>query len=82
MKRLILDRDGVINEDSPDYRRSVRDGRPLPGSVEAIARLCTPGFEIVVATNKSAPAQGLFGRVVRRGDSREAVCESGRACGP
>ncbi len=82
MKLLILDRDGVINGDSPDYLRSARDGRPLPGSVDAIARLCNPGFEIVVATNTSAPAQGLFGLVVRRGDNRETVCGSGRACGP
>lgn len=60
MKILILDRDGVINEDSPDYIRSEDDWTPLPGSIEAIARLSNLGFEIVVATNQSGLARGLF----------------------
>src|SRR5690606_7658675 len=38
MKVLVLDRDGVINEDSPDYIRSVEEWQPIPGSIEAIAR--------------------------------------------
>ena len=38
MPLLILDRDGVINEDSDDYIRSLADWHPVPGSIEAMAR--------------------------------------------
>lgn len=60
MRLLILDRDGVINEDSPDYVRSVDQWRPLPGSIEAIAALSRAGFEVVVASNQSGLARGFF----------------------
>ena len=60
MALLILDRDGVINEDSPDYVRSVEQWHPLPGSIEAIAALSRAGFEIVVASNQSGLARGYF----------------------
>lgn len=57
---VILDRDGVINEDSDLYIRSVEDWRPVPGSLEAIARLNAAGFEVVVFTNQSGLARGYF----------------------
>lgn len=57
---LILDRDGVINEDSDDYVKSVAEWKPLPGSIEAIARLAQVGYRIAVATNQSGLARGLF----------------------
>jgi D-glycero-D-manno-heptose 1,7-bisphosphate phosphatase len=61
MKRLvILDRDGVINEDSDDYIKSPQEFVPLPGSLEAIARLNAAGYHVVVATNQSGVARGLF----------------------
>ncbi|MFM7784773.1 MAG: HAD-IIIA family hydrolase, partial [Gammaproteobacteria bacterium] len=60
MRLLILDRDGVINEDSPDYVRSADQWRPLPGSIEAIAALSRAGFEVVVASNQSGLARGYF----------------------
>ena len=60
MKLIILDRDGVINHDSDAYIRSPQEWRPLPGSLEAIARLCRCGYRIVVATNQSGVARGLF----------------------
>ncbi len=53
MKLLVLDRDGVVNEDSPDYIRSADDWRPLPGSLEAISALCASGWTVAVATNQS-----------------------------
>lgn len=53
MKLIILDRDGVINEDSDDYIKSPEEWIPIPGSVEAIARLARAGYRIVVATNQS-----------------------------
>jgi len=59
-KLIILDRDGVINEDSPDFIKSPEEWRPLPGSVEAIAQLSARGYKIVVATNQSGIARGLY----------------------
>jgi D-glycero-D-manno-heptose 1,7-bisphosphate phosphatase len=60
MKLIILDRDGVINEDSPDFIKSRQEWRPLPGSLEAIARFCHAGWRVVVASNQSGIARGLF----------------------
>ncbi|MGH8447499.1 MAG: D-glycero-beta-D-manno-heptose 1,7-bisphosphate 7-phosphatase [Solimonas sp.] len=60
MKIVILDRDGVINEESPDYVKSVAEWRPIPGSLEAIAKLCQAGYRVFVATNQSGLGQGLF----------------------
>jgi len=60
MKLVILDRDGVINEDSPDYIKSAEEWRPIPGSLEAIARLHQAGFHVYVASNQSGIGRGLF----------------------
>lgn len=60
MKLVILDRDGVINEDSDDYIKSEEEWRAIPGSLNAIARLSHAGYKIVVASNQSGLARGLF----------------------
>ncbi len=60
MKLVILDRDGTINYDSDDYIKSPAELRPIPGSLDAIARLTQAGYRIVVATNQSGIARGLF----------------------
>lgn len=60
MKLIILDRDGVINFDSDQYIKSPDEWRPIPGSLEAIARLTQWGYRVVVATNQSGVGQGLF----------------------
>ena len=60
MKLVILDRDGVINFDSEHYIKSPAEWRPIPGSIEAIARLNQNGFRIAVATNQSGIGRGLF----------------------
>ncbi len=60
MKLIILDRDGVINEDSDEYIKSVDEWRPLPGSIDAIARLSKNNYRIAVATNQSGIARGYF----------------------
>src|SRR5699024_1367191 len=60
MKLAILDRDGVINHDSPDYIKSPDEWHALPGSLEAIAKLTQAGWTVVVATNQSGLARGLF----------------------
>ena len=59
-KLVILDRDGVINHDSDDYIKSPEEWVPIPGSLEAIARLHREGYKVVVATNQSGVARGLF----------------------
>ncbi|HEX8986812.1 MAG TPA: D-glycero-beta-D-manno-heptose 1,7-bisphosphate 7-phosphatase [Rhodocyclaceae bacterium] len=60
MKLIILDRDGVINHDSDQYIKSPEEWKPIPGSLEAIARLNQWGYRVVVATNQSGVGQGLF----------------------
>ena len=60
MKLVILDRDGTINEDSLDYIKSAEEWIPLPGALEAIARLNHAGWHVVVATNQSGLGRGLF----------------------
>jgi D-glycero-D-manno-heptose 1,7-bisphosphate phosphatase len=57
---IVLDRDGVINQDSDDYIKSAEEWVPIPGSLEAIARLYHAGYRIVIATNQSGLARGLF----------------------
>jgi D-glycero-D-manno-heptose 1,7-bisphosphate phosphatase len=60
MKLIILDRDGVINIDSAQFIKSPDEWKPIPGSLEAIARLTRDGWRVVVATNQSGLARGLF----------------------
>jgi D-glycero-D-manno-heptose 1,7-bisphosphate phosphatase len=60
MKLIILDRDGVINYDSDQYIKSPEEWRPIPGSLDAVARLTQWGWRVVVATNQSGVGRGLF----------------------
>ena len=60
MKLVILDRDGTIKHDSEHHIKSVDEFRPLKGAMEAIARLTQAGYRIVIATNQSGIARGLF----------------------
>ncbi len=60
MKLIILDRDGVINYDSDNYIKSVEEFIPLPGSLEAIARLNAAGYKVAIATNQSGIARGYY----------------------
>lgn len=57
---VLLDRDGVINEDSPDYIKNADEWRPIPGSLEAIARLSRNERRVCVVSNQSGLARGLF----------------------
>ena len=63
MKLVILDRDGTINHEREDYIKSPEEWVPLPGSLEAIARLNHAGWHVVVATNQSGIGRGLFDMV-------------------
>ncbi len=65
---VILDRDGVINFDSPDYILAPDQWRPIPGSLEAIARLTQVGVPVAIASNQSALGRGMIGR-----DTFEAI---------
>ena len=60
MKLIILDRDGVINQDSLHYIKSPDECLLLPGSCEAIARLTAAGYRVAVATNQSGIARGYY----------------------
>ena len=60
VKLVILDRDGVINRDSDQFIKSPDEWRPLPGALEAIARMNHAGFRVVIATNQSGVGRGLF----------------------
>lgn len=60
MKLIILDRDGVINEDSDAFVKSVEEWIPIAGSIDAIARLSKAGWTVAVATNQSGLARGYF----------------------
>ncbi|KOF52719.1 D,D-heptose 1,7-bisphosphate phosphatase [Achromobacter sp. DMS1] len=60
MKLIILDRDGVINQDSDAFVKTPDEWVALPGSLQAIARLSQAGWKVVVATNQSGLARGLF----------------------
>ncbi len=55
---VILDRDGVINQDSTHYIKHPDEWRPLPGSLEAIALLHRNGYRIYIATNQAGIARG------------------------
>ena len=57
---VILDRDGVINEDSDEFIKTLDEWIPIPGSIEAIARLSRHGFTVVVATNQSGIGRGII----------------------
>ena len=60
MSLIILDRDGVINYDSDEFIKSPDEWLPIPGSLMAIARLNRAGYKVVVASNQSGIARGLF----------------------
>ena len=60
MKLVILDRDGTINSDSDDFVKTPDEWVPLPGALEAIARLNHAGWHVVIASNQSGLGRGLF----------------------
>ena len=68
---VILDRDGVINQDSAEFVKSTDEWRPLPGSIEAVAALSKAGYTVAVASNQSGIARGLLDRRALRNMHRK-----------
>lgn len=60
MKLVILDRDGTINADSDEFIKTPDEWQPLPGALEAIARLNHAGWHVAIASNQSGLGRGLF----------------------
>ena len=60
LKLLILNRDGVINEEPDEYVTSPSEWHAMPGSLEAITRANSAGFHVVVASNQPGLGQGRF----------------------
>ncbi|SLN26464.1 D-glycero-alpha-D-manno-heptose-1,7-bisphosphate 7-phosphatase [Oceanibacterium hippocampi] len=56
---VLLDRDGVLNEDRPDYVRSPAELRMLPGAVEGVRRLTEAGARVAVVTNQACVGKGI-----------------------
>ena len=59
-KCVFLDRDGVLNEDNPDYTFTIESFRILPGVPETLLKLKQHGFLLVVVTNQSGISKGLY----------------------
>lgn len=57
---ILLDRDGIINQDSLHYIKSVEEFIPIPDSIQAIAQLSKAGYTIGVATNQSGVSRGFY----------------------
>ena len=77
---IFLDRDGVINYDSPDYIKSWKEFEFLPGSLEAMAALTRAGCHLIVITNQSIIGRGMVPLPVLEdmfGRMRQAVAEAG-----
>jgi len=59
-RMVIIDRDGVINQDSDSYIKSADEWIPISGSLEAISRLKKAGYLVTVASNQSGLARGFY----------------------
>lgn len=80
MNLVILDRDGVINEDRADHVLGLESWQPLAGSLDAIARLSQAGHRVVLATNQSGVGRGLL-TIEALNVIHEHMCQRVAACG-
>jgi len=60
LKAVMLDRDGVINFDSPDYILAADQWQPVPGALEAIAQLHKAGIKVTIVSNQSGLGRGMM----------------------
>jgi len=59
-RAVFLDRDGVLNEDNPQYTYRVENFKILPGVPDALDLLHAAGYKLIVVTNQSGIAQGIY----------------------
>jgi D-glycero-D-manno-heptose 1,7-bisphosphate phosphatase len=60
MKLVVLGRDGTLNQYRDDHVKAVEELQPLPGALEAVARLNHAGWHTVLATNQPGIGRGLL----------------------
>jgi D-glycero-D-manno-heptose 1,7-bisphosphate phosphatase len=58
-KLVILGRDGILNLYREDHVKAPEEWQPVPGALEAVARLNQAGWHAVLATNQSGIGRGL-----------------------
>jgi D-glycero-D-manno-heptose 1,7-bisphosphate phosphatase len=80
MKVIILDRDGVINQDSDHYIKSAAEWQAIPGSLKAMAQLCQQGYTIFIASNQAGLARGLFSAADLQAINQK-MCQQAEAAG-
>jgi len=81
IQTVILDRDGVINFDSPDYILSPEQWQAIPGSLEAIAKLKQAGFQVTVCSNQSALGRGMIDQTMFESIQAKMITETEQAGG-
>ncbi|MCW5633182.1 MAG: D-glycero-beta-D-manno-heptose 1,7-bisphosphate 7-phosphatase [Rubrivivax sp.] len=59
-KLVILGRDGILNKYREDHVKAPSEWVPIPGALEAVARLNHAGWHTVVATNQAGIGRGLI----------------------
>ena len=59
-KPIVLDRDGVINEDLWGYVTKKEEFKPIEGSLLAIKKLADAGFSVVIATNQACISKKII----------------------
>jgi len=84
VRHVILDRDGVLNEEAPDggYVRSPEEWRWIPGALEGLTMLARAGIRVSVATNQSGVGRGIMTNddlEAVHAQMREAVVSAGGA---
>jgi len=57
---VILGRDGILNVYRDDHVKAPEEWQPLPGALEAVARLNHAGWHTVLATNQSGIGRGMI----------------------
>lgn len=82
VKLVILGRDGILNQYRDDHVKSPEEWEPIPGALEAVARLNHAGWHVVVATNQAGIGRGMIDmssvNAVHTHMNRLAAVEGGR----
>jgi D-glycero-D-manno-heptose 1,7-bisphosphate phosphatase len=66
-KLVVVDRTGTLNVWREDWVKAAEEFEPLPGALEAVARLNQAGWHVVIASNLSGLGRGLFDMVALNG---------------